>query len=296
MECASYLFRSTSQYGILNLDMAIATMREPCHERPPPSFERNRLICLKNSFAHNLFNTLDSRLSLDVCEQIAVGFAKERAVQVIRDAWLQAENFRPGSLLMTIGPDTALWAQYIQFDREKDRYINSLSYRSRGGDEVKIFERKDGTPLNIFRNEYKYYMWSRYGTPWSTPPVHIKPVLKPLTGLFKDSHFNIVRAVDWNKPGIKGYSFYLRYDIVLRIIPYDGSKPVDYELRGRWHREYSWLYLPMDDDERVSEFWIRRYVKRRGPAATLIVSHHTLQNAEKASSDLDTSDPYKQGT
>jgi hypothetical protein len=51
---------------------------------------------------------------------------------------------------MTIGADTALWAQYIQFEGENDRYIKSLSYRSRGGDEVKIFERKDGTPLNIF--------------------------------------------------------------------------------------------------------------------------------------------------
>jgi hypothetical protein len=52
----------------------------------------------------------------------------------------------------------------------------------------------------------------------------------------------------------------------------------------------------MDEDERVSEFWIRRCAGWRGPSAALIVGYHTFQSTEKALSDLNTLDPYKWGT
>jgi hypothetical protein len=123
-------------------------MREPYHERPPISFETNRRIGLEASYARNLYIILDEKLPLEVCKMITVGFAQERAVQIIRDAWLQSENAKPASLFMTIGADTSLWAQYMIF--EGHRYIKSLSYSSKGGHEVKVFERQGGTPLNIF--------------------------------------------------------------------------------------------------------------------------------------------------
>lgn len=148
VECIGFLYRSTGQYDILRYPIAIATMREPYFERPPASFEKNRRIWLESSYARILYIAFDYRLPPIVCKMIAADFTQERAVQIVRDAWLRSENTRPASLSMTIEADMALWAQYMGF--EGNRYIKSLSYSSKGGPEVKIFERQGGTPLNIF--------------------------------------------------------------------------------------------------------------------------------------------------
>ncbi|KIL88037.1 hypothetical protein FAVG1_08920 [Fusarium avenaceum] len=241
-------------------------MREPYHERPPASFEKGRRTWLESSYARTLCITFGDRLPSTVCKIIAAGFAQERAVQIIRDAWLRSENTRPASLSMTIEADMVLWAQYMGF--EGNRYIKSLSYSSKGGPEVKIFERQGGTPLNIFIAHNHLGVVNIIATTGETvPKIDQKAnqwwtILSSPSGPFSfqgrfdaSSHFDIVRAVDWNKPGIKGYSFCLRDDTILRIIPDDGNKPVDYDLRGG----------------EFPEFWIRRCAGWRGASAALII-------------------------
>lgn len=83
--------------------------------------------------------------------------------------------------------------------------------------------------------------------------------------------------MDWNQPDVIGYSFYVWGNSVMKIIPHKVSEKHLYNFSTREQYTYSWVYFPVDPDERISEVWIRRFGVRlneefSGAASTLIVS------------------------
>ncbi|RKL46176.1 hypothetical protein BFJ72_g3084 [Fusarium proliferatum] len=86
----------------------------------------------------------------------------------------------------------------------------------------------------------------------------------PRIPLATDSHvtdrlyFESVRAVDWNSPGICGYSFYVEQNLIRGIISHKLGEPERQKRDEYGTDDDLWLHLPIDPDERVSELWLRR--------------------------------------
>ncbi|KAJ4263567.1 hypothetical protein NW762_006387 [Fusarium torreyae] len=125
-----------------------ATIREPKDEYPPPSFEARRVRWLQETSAARLFNAINQRLPREVCERIASYCLQGQAVQIVRDLWLKGDRPKPGRISIPVTRRKIIWAQYVHF--EGIRYIKSLSYESRGGDESEVLTAKPGARLNIF--------------------------------------------------------------------------------------------------------------------------------------------------
>lgn len=117
---------------------------------------------------------------------------------------------------------------------------------------------------------------------WSTIP---KPLLFPFQserGDRKDSlqRSKIVQYIDWNSPGVTGYSFCgMGRDTLIEVIPhryakenhkYDIAHVINEDSGRPW-----WIYMPLDRDEQISELWARTYYRDSNGekfATALIVS------------------------
>ncbi|KAF9779367.1 hypothetical protein IL306_001912 [Fusarium sp. DS 682] len=307
----------------LDPDIYDATILKPLREGqyPPPSFDARRVRWLKKTFSENLFQTLGYRLPREVCDNVARYCLKERAVQVVRDHWLKKDRPKPGPISVPIY-GKPLWAQYVEL--EGIRYVSSLSYQSRGGDESQILSGSEDSP-NIFiahnylgvtdiiatfgddspaikqRDHSWWTVFSQYEMPfwlkakfdgiklrdlslyededdrpgwpedsrWAVPPTALNPIPEPpipCSNTWFDG--DIIRAIDWNQP---------QTDSVIKIIQHKIDEKSPYDFGTAQQYRHSWMYFPIDSDERMSEIWIRRYgVKlpkddRPGPAATLIL-------------------------
>lgn len=71
-------------------------------------------------------------------------------------------------------------------------------------------------------------------------------------------YFESVRAVDWNLPGICGYSFYVHEGLIRGIVSHKLGEPEPQKRDEYGSTDSSWFHMPIDLDERVSELWLRR--------------------------------------
>ncbi|KAF5604864.1 hypothetical protein FPCIR_717 [Fusarium pseudocircinatum] len=78
--------------------------------------------------------------------------------------------------------------------------------------------------------------------------------------LVRDSEVssNPIRAVDWNLPGCRGYSILIYMNRVCDIIPNNtkGSSSQFMDVDNK--HPGAWIYIPIDQDERVAELWYRK--------------------------------------
>ncbi|VTT72053.1 unnamed protein product [Fusarium fujikuroi] len=266
----------------LDPDIYNATILEPLQEgrHPLPSIQTRRLKWLKKTFSEQLFQTIKNRLPLEVCENIARYCLQERAVQVVRHHWLRKDRPKPGRISVAIREGKPLWAQYVEF--EGIRYVKSLSYQSLGGDESQILSNPDSDCNGIKLRGLAAYKY-RNDQPrfpedlrWSVLPTTLDPIPEPPIPFKSFLGDEIISAIDWNRPDVIGYSFYGWDNTIMKIIPHKAGEKHPYDFGSTSQYVYSWVYFPIDSDERISEAWIRRYGVKLdsdspNPAATLIL-------------------------
>ncbi|KAF5628794.1 hypothetical protein F52700_7886 [Fusarium sp. NRRL 52700] len=66
-----------------------------------------------------------------------------------------------------------------------------------------------------------------------------------------------IRAVDWNLPGCRGYSVLIDMNCVCDIIPNNTRGPYSRLMDVDKQHQGAWIYIPIDEDERVAELWVR---------------------------------------
>ncbi|CVK84811.1 uncharacterized protein FMAN_01738 [Fusarium mangiferae] len=71
-------------------------------------------------------------------------------------------------------------------------------------------------------------------------------------------YFESVRAVDWNSPGLCGYSFYVDRHLIRGIISHKLGEKEPQKRDEYGITDDLWFHMPIDPDERVSELWLRR--------------------------------------
>ncbi|KAG9508108.1 hypothetical protein J7337_001668 [Fusarium musae] len=111
---------------------------------------------------------------------------------------------------------------------------------------------------------------------WSVLPTTMDPIPEPPIPCSSWLDGDIISAIDWNQPGITGYSFYVRDNTIMKIIPHKDGEKNSYDFATPKQYQFSWVYFPVDSGERISEVWIRRYGVKRlntraSPVATLIL-------------------------
>ncbi|KAF4447882.1 hypothetical protein F53441_8632 [Fusarium austroafricanum] len=335
-ECADMAFPDLRSGLRLDPGIYHATLLEPAEEGefPPPSVKARRVRWLQKTFAKTLHVIIEKRLPLEVCDNIATYSLEDRAVQVIRHHWLKKDRPKPGRRSFRTADNHDLWAQYVEF--EGIRYVCSLSYTSRGGDESRVLSRL-GSPANIFiahdylgvtdiiatfgndlpkiekqpgrwwtifaRCQAPFLLSGRfdgiklrelgvYDDPheypkdptdvrWASLPTTLNPIPMPphpVKHLWSDGQ--IIRAVDWNMPGICGYAICICEDTIMKIIPHKTDEKLLYDFSGSTQYRYSWIYFPLDPGDRISEVWVRSYSVKRDdgeadPAATLLLRTNT---------------------
>ncbi|KAF5251218.1 hypothetical protein FANTH_3653 [Fusarium anthophilum] len=71
-------------------------------------------------------------------------------------------------------------------------------------------------------------------------------------------YFESVRSVDWNSPGVCGYSFYVDRNLIRGIVSHKFGEPEPKKRDEYGTADDLWFHMPIDPDERVSELWLRR--------------------------------------
>ncbi|KAF5713008.1 hypothetical protein FGLOB1_4276 [Fusarium globosum] len=270
------------------------------------SLSRRRLRWLERTFGRHLFDLRLGDLPQELCCKIAAD-CKEQTVRVFQRLWSKSDNHRAGNISVPIETNTVLWAEYVNY--EGSRYIRSLSYKSRGGDEEVVLDRKAITkPLNVFirhngrgvnkvifteweerpngiklrglgviKSPYEFLKFAEYGPVeirWDIPPTTVK--LWPRVPLPRDSDSRIphtyVRSMEWNKPDTVAYSFCLVGSAIVQCNSHQDGNPLGPgESDPRLRREEIMrLFFPMNPHEKVSELWVRSFHEK---LSTLIVSY-----------------------
>ncbi|KAF5663779.1 hypothetical protein FCIRC_11068 [Fusarium circinatum] len=247
----------------------------------PHHLAGRRRLWLENTFAQNLFRTLRGRLPHDVCQQIAVYFPREHAMQAFQQLWSKDRPRQPRNISVPVHCGVTLWAQYVHY--EGNRYIESFSHDSRGGDEEVVlkWEPKAKEVPNIFIRHSGLGASKIIVTEDSEAPdvEHVEgfdgikirrlSIVKSPDSLVEfqiggpceirwavpaapvkhspkiplSTHFEsqFVRAFDWNKPGTAGTP----------------AAPEEYDRFAYDGERYRRLYLAMSPGESVSELWLR---------------------------------------
>ncbi|KAF5971183.1 hypothetical protein FBULB1_9381 [Fusarium bulbicola] len=97
---------------------------------------------------------------------------------------------------------------------------------------------------------------------WGVLPENFSP--PPLIPLATNSYLNCrlyfesVRSVDWNSPGVCGYSFYVERGLIRGIVLHKLGEPESQKRDEFGKFDDLWFHMPIDPDERVSELWLRR--------------------------------------
>ncbi|KAF5971181.1 hypothetical protein FBULB1_9379 [Fusarium bulbicola] len=65
------------------------------------------------------------------------------------------------------------------------------------------------------------------------------------------------RAVDWNLPGCRGYSVLIDNSSICDIIPHNIGGPSSQLVDVSNEHKGIWFYVPVDQDERIIELWLR---------------------------------------
>ncbi|CVK84808.1 uncharacterized protein FMAN_01735 [Fusarium mangiferae] len=288
VECTSRTLIFDSQ---LSYDVPVATFlggRFDMHS----SLSRRRIHWLNRTFGQHLFDLRLGLLPQEICCEIAAD-CKEQMVRVFQRLWSKSDSHKAGNISVPIETNTVLWAEYVNY--EGSRYIRSLSYESRGGDEEVVLDRKAITkPLNVFirhngrgvnkviftkceeRPNWHVLSESKIRYTMDIPPTTVK--LWPRVPLPRDSDSRIshtyVRSMEWNKPNTVAYSFCLVGSAIVQCNSHQDGNPLGSgESDPRLSREEIMrLFFPMNPNEKVSELWVRSFHETL--STLIVVTNH----------------------
>ncbi|KAF5604860.1 hypothetical protein FPCIR_713 [Fusarium pseudocircinatum] len=102
-------------------------------------------------------------------------------------------------------------------------------------------------------NELHYAQRTR----WATFPRDLSYLDAPDDKFFESSNRAAVHAVDWNLPGVSGYVIGLQCSCIDSIIPYRPGRLPPALIDAYGNARSTWLYFPVDPDEKISELWLR---------------------------------------
>ncbi|KAF4439439.1 hypothetical protein FACUT_4194 [Fusarium acutatum] len=94
-------------------------------------------------------------------------------------------------------------------------------------------------------------------TRWAMFPRDLSYLNAPADNIVETSHRAAVHAVDWNLPGVSGYIIGLQSSCIDSIVPYRPGKLPPALIYAYGNARSTFLYLPVDPDERISELWLR---------------------------------------
>ncbi|KAF5609069.1 uncharacterized protein FSUBG_4224 [Fusarium subglutinans] len=109
--------------------------------------------------------------------------------------------------------------------------------------------------LDITQYEREYHYAQR--TRWATLPRDLGYLRAPDDDIFESSHKAAVQAIDWNLCGVSGYVIGMQCSCIDSIVPYRPGKLPPTILDAYFNVRSTWLYFPVDPDERISELWLR---------------------------------------
>ncbi|RBQ74734.1 hypothetical protein FVER14953_20306 [Fusarium verticillioides] len=130
--------------------------------------------------------------------------------------------------------------------------------------------------LDVTQREREYYLQR---TRWAMFPRDLSYLgLRALDdNMFVSSDRAAVHAVDWNLPGVSGYVIDLRCSRIYSIVPYRAGRLPPALIYAYDNARLTWIYLPVDPDEKVSELWLRsRDFPNRHDALIRAESHSML--------------------
>ncbi|KAF5571540.1 hypothetical protein FPHYL_286 [Fusarium phyllophilum] len=94
-------------------------------------------------------------------------------------------------------------------------------------------------------------------TRWAVFPRDLSDLGAPDGDSFESSHRAAVHAVDWNLPGVSGYVIGLQRSCIGSIVPYRPGRLLPALIDAYDNARSTWLYFPVDPDEKISELWLR---------------------------------------
>ncbi|KAF5541058.1 hypothetical protein FMEXI_8079 [Fusarium mexicanum] len=264
----------------------------------PSSFNIRRTQWIKQTITTDLRQALGGRLPEEIYQHIASFCVRERACQLLRDLWLDHGTPSNKIIkALYVARYTSVWAQHVEVEGLRyvkslstrrvtlqDTLVFKARFKKRSATNrleafLNIHYSQDHLGIRdiiITEDEEQPALKMESGLSWATRhPDFTYQTRKwgvlpenfgsfPLIPLATDSsvndrlYFESVRAVDWNSPGVCGYSFYVDRNLIRGIVSHKLGEP---ELKQR--DEYGtvddlWFHMPIDPDERVSELWLRR--------------------------------------
>ncbi|KAF5598107.1 hypothetical protein FPANT_3871 [Fusarium pseudoanthophilum] len=108
--------------------------------------------------------------------------------------------------------------------------------------------------LDVTHYEREYYVQR---TRWAVLPRDLRHLKAPDDNIPDCGHRAAVHAVDWNLPGVSGYAIGLRSSSINSIVPYRPGKLPSALIDAYDDAESTFLYFPVDPEERISELWLR---------------------------------------
>jgi hypothetical protein len=76
---------------------------------------------------------------------------------------------------------------------------------------------------------------------------------------------DIVRIIDWNSPGIEGYTFHGKGAMLIDVYPHYPRQNFPYDIGSCRFEHCWWIYMPIDPGERVADLWVRDAVTAKNP-------------------------------
>ncbi|PNP79977.1 hypothetical protein FNYG_06674 [Fusarium nygamai] len=109
--------------------------------------------------------------------------------------------------------------------------------------------------LDVTRCERELHFAQR--TRWAIFPRDLSYLNAPADCLFESSDRAAVHAADWNLPGVSGYVIGLQCSCIDSIVPYRPGRLPPALIDAYDNARSTWLYFPVDPDEKISELWLR---------------------------------------
>ncbi|CAG2002067.1 unnamed protein product [Fusarium graminearum] len=254
--CVEFALPNWSQPGYrLDRDIWGATIQESIWETSLPSTERLRADWLIERFAHRMVYVVPySKFPLKILRKIGRDFLREEAVMELKHLWLQKKK-DPTDILIDVDETSTLWIRYIHIEGLKAILI------------IPEFHHLDieFSPSGRILHQTRFcdLIWSTIPKPLAifpspgSPGEHVRIDRNQNDG---QQLSNIVQHIDFNKPGTSGYSFCGYRDNLIEIIPNDNeSLPFDVAHAEGGLFPLWWMYLSLDEGERISELWERIY-------------------------------------
>ncbi|KAF4447885.1 hypothetical protein F53441_8635 [Fusarium austroafricanum] len=199
-----------------------------------------------------------NRLPLEVCEKVASYCLREHATKLFRDVWLQRDRSSSKEINLRLSSQARVWAQHVEI--EGRQYVKSITTRRQTKDDTRLVKCNTGDHLNIYFAEDSLGIREVIITHNDElPPIDPDAGLRWVVNRHRDVPFSINMKSD----------IVLDRNVIRDIIP---NKPegLSSSLIDAYSRsDDTWLYIPVDPDERVSELWLRKYKSPAVPNETI---------------------------